>query len=75
MFEFINSYIMLIYQAVFEGKSRNLAINVGSIVLTRGFRIMIIYFQIDIKHENKFCSLYNIESEVRDNQRAYDEIV
>ena len=37
VFEFINSYIMLIYQAVFESDPNELAISVAAITVTRGF--------------------------------------
>jgi anoctamin-10 len=39
LFEFLNSYIVLIYQAVYTRDPAELGINVGSITITRGYPI------------------------------------
>jgi len=36
LFEFLNSYITVVYYAVFEEDPMRLAVSVGSIVITRG---------------------------------------
>lgn len=44
LFEFMNSYILLIYQAVILKNPNELGISVASITITRGY---ILYFRLE----------------------------